>query len=278
MELTSTQLFFKDIAQYKVLTKEQEEELFVKAKKGDRNAYNVLINSNLKLVVSIAKKFKERARNLELLDLIQEGSLGLMVAYDKFDIAKGFKFSTYATFWIKQSIENAISNKNEMIRKPVYLKQNIIKMKKAQAKLEQDGHTATAEEIAKELKTSVKSVELMQRTLETTQTISMDKTLNNDTDDTILDFIADESATPDEVANQNGTAKKIDEIMKKVLTARECEVVRYRYGFITGEEETLQTIGDKLGITRERARQIEANAMKKLRTNKTFQQLAQDME
>ena len=155
-----------------------------------------------------------------------------------------------------------------MIRKPVYLKQNIIKMKKAQAKLEQDGHTATAEEIAKELKTSVKSVELMQRTLETTQTISMDKTLN----------IADESATPDEIANQNGTAKKIDEIMKKVLTARECEVVRYRYGFITGEEETLQTIGDKLGITRERARQIEANAMKKLRTNKTFQQLAQDME
>lgn len=276
METTSAlKSYLNDISKFRVLTKEEEETLFAKAKSGDKKARAEIINCNLRLVVSIAKKYQ--AQHLQLMDLIQEGNLGLLQAYDKYDISKGYKFSTYATWWIKQNIGNAISNKNDMIRKPVYLKENIAKMKKvaSQIELANGGESATAEQIASVMKISKKSVENMQNVINNSQVVSMETPLNSETDDTLQDFIADEeSETPDEVASKNDTKRVIMNAIKKVLTPREQEVILMRNGFITGEEETLQAIGDKLGLTRERVRQLESQALKKLAKVKELKDLA----
>lgn len=275
METSALKSYLNDISKFRVLTKEEEETLFAKAKSGDKNARAEIINCNLRLVVSIAKKYQ--AQHLQLMDLIQEGNLGLLQAYDKYDISKGYKFSTYATWWIKQNIGNAISNKNDMIRKPVYLKENIAKMKKvaSQIELSNGGETATAEQIASAMKISKKSVENMQNVINNSQVVSMETPLNSETDDTLQDFIADEeSETPDEVASKNDTKRVIMNAIQKVLTSREQEVILMRNGFTTGEEETLQAIGDKLGLTRERVRQLESQALKKLAKVKELKDLA----
>ena len=275
METSALKQYLQSISQFKVLTKEEEEQLFIKAKSGDKQAREQIINCNLRLVVSIAKKYQ--AQHLALLDLIQEGNLGLMTAYDKYDLSKGYKFSTYATFWIKQSISNAISNKNDMIRKPVYLKENIAKMKKVASVIEMQkgGESATSEEIAKALKCSPKSIENMQKVISNSQVVSMETPLNSETDDTLQDFIADEeSETPDEIVANKQKKSVILKVIDKVLTPREKDVILMRNGFTTGEEETLQAIGDKLGLTRERVRQLESQALKKLARVKELQDLA----
>ena len=275
METSALKQYLQSISQFKVLTKEEEEQLFVKAKSGDKQAREQIINCNLRLVVSIAKKYQ--AQHLALLDLIQEGNLGLMTAYDKYDLSKGYKFSTYATFWIKQSISNAISNKNDIIRKPVYLKENIAKMKKVASVIEMQkgGESATSEEIAKALKCSPKSIENMQKVISNSQVVSMETPLNSETDDTLQDFIADEeSETPDEIVANKQKKSVILKVIDKVLTPREKDVILMRNGFTTGEEETLQAIGDKLGLTRERVRQLESQALKKLARVKELQDLA----
>ena len=192
-------------------------------------------------------------------------------------MAKGYKFSTYATFWIKQSISNAISNKNDIIRKPVYLKENIAKMKKVASVIEMQkgGESATSEEIAKALKCSPKSIENMQKVINNSQVVSMETPLNSETDDTLQDFIADEeSETPDEIVANKQKKSVILKVIDKVLTPREKDVILMRNGFTTGEEETLQAIGDKLGLTRERVRQLESQALKKLARVKELQELA----
>lgn len=275
METSALKQYLIEISQFKVLTKEEEKDLFAKAKNGDEQARTKIINHNLRLVVAIAKTYK--ANNLSLMDIIQEGNLGLLKAYERFDYTKDYKFSTYATNWIKQNINNAILNKNDMIRKPVYLRENIAKMKKvaSQIEMQKGGESATNEEIAKALRVSPKAVENMQKVISTSNVVSMETPLNSETDDTIQDFIADEeNDTPDEVANKNDTTKVIMKAIEKTLTPREKEVILMRMGFATGEEETLQAIGDKLGLTRERVRQLESQALKKLAKVKELKELA----
>lgn len=268
---SSAKLYLQEISRFPVLTKEEEKQLFIKAKNGDICAKEKIINCNLKLVVSIAKQY--HANHLSFLDIVQEGNIGLMKAYKDFDLSKDYKFSTYATFWIKQAIGNAIKNKNDIIRKPIYLQENINKMNKAIAKLNQNGKTPTVEEIAKEMSVSINEIETMQNTICDTQVISMDKKLSDETEDTIGDLIADtDSKSVEEEIENKIVAKTLASEMKRLLTPREIEVITLRNGLNGGEEETLQAIGDKLGITRERVRQLENTAIKKLRKSEILKQ------
>lgn len=273
-ELSALKIYLNNISKFRILTKEEEKDLFEKAKNGDSKAREEIINCNLRLVVAIAKKYQ--AQHLQLMDLIQEGNLGLIEAYNKYDVSMGYKFSTYATWWIKQNIGNAISNKNDMIRKPVYLKESIAKMKKVARQIEMhSGNSASVEEIANAMKISKKTVENMQKVINNSQVISIETPLNNETNDTLQDFIADdESETQEEIVSKKDSTRFILNIIDKTLTPREKDVILMRMGFISGEEETLQAIGDKLGLTRERVRQLESQALKKLARVKELKDLA----
>lgn len=273
-ELSALKIYLNNISKFRILTKEEEKALFEKAKNGDSKAREEIINCNLRLVVAIAKKYQ--AQHLQLMDLIQEGNLGLIEAYNKYDVSMGYKFSTYATWWIKQNIGNAISNKNDMIRKPVYLKESIAKMKKVARQIEmQSGNSASVEEIANAMKISKKTVENMQKVINNSQVISIETPLNNETNDTLQDFIADdESETQEEIVSKKDSTRFILNIIDKTLTPREKDVILMRMGFVSGEEETLQAIGDKLGLTRERVRQLESQALKKLARVKELKDLA----
>ena len=273
-ELSALKIYLNNISKFRILTKEEEKALFEKAKNGDSKAREEIINCNLRLVVAIAKKYQ--AQHLQLMDLIQEGNLGLIEAYNKYDVSMGYKFSTYATWWIKQNIGNAISNKNDMIRKPVYLKESIAKMKKVARQIEmQSGNSASVEEIANAMKISKKTVENMQQVINNSQVISIETPLNNETNDTLQDFIADdESETQEEIVSKKDSTRFILNIIDKTLTPREKDVILMRMGFVSGEEETLQAIGDKLGLTRERVRQLESQALKKLARVKELKDLA----
>lgn len=270
---SATKLYLQEIGKFPVLTKEEERALFVKAKNGDKVAEEKIINSNLRLVVSIAKQY--HATRLTFLDIVQEGNIGLMKAYKDFDLNKDYKFSTYATFWIKQAIGNAIKNKNDMIRKPIYLQENINKMNKAVAKLSQNGDKPSIEEIAKEMKISVNEIKSMQSAIADTKVVSIDTPLGEETENTIADLIADtQSKSAEEEMEEKILAKTIKEEMERLLTPREIQVITLRNGLESGEEETLQAIGDKLGITRERVRQLENTALKKLRKSEILKGLA----
>lgn len=273
-ELSALKIYLNNISKFRILTKEEEKALFEKAKNGDSKAREEIINCNLRLVVAIAKKYQ--AQHLQLMDLIQEGNLGLIEAYNKYDVSMGYKFSTYATWWIKQNIGNAISNKNDMIRKPVYLKESIAKMKKVARQIEmQSGNSASVEEIANAMKISKKTVENMQKVINNSQVISIETPLNNETNDTLQDFIADdESETQEEIVSKKDSTRFVLNIIDKTLTPREKDVILMRMGFVSGEEETLQAIGDKLGLTRERVRQLESQALKKLARVKELKDLA----
>lgn len=273
-ELSALKIYLNNISKFRILTKEEEKALFEKAKNGDLKAREEIINCNLRLVVAIAKKYQ--AQHLQLMDLIQEGNLGLIEAYNKYDVSMGYKFSTYATWWIKQNIGNAISNKNDMIRKPVYLKESIAKMKRVARQIEmQSGNSASVEEIANAMKISKKTVENMQKVINNSQVISIETPLNNETNDTLQDFIADdESETQEEIVSKKDSTRFILNIIDKTLTPREKDVILMRMGFVSGEEETLQAIGDKLGLTRERVRQLESQALKKLARVKELKDLA----
>lgn len=273
-ELSALKIYLNNISKFRILTKEEEKALFEKAKNGDSKAREEIINCNLRLVVAIAKKYQ--AQHLQLMDLIQEGNLGLIEAYNKYDVSMGYKFSTYATWWIKQNIGNAISNKNDMIRKPVYLKESIAKMKKVARQIEmQSGNSASVEEIANAMKISKKTVENMQKVINNSQVISIETPLNNETNDTLQDFIADdESETQEEIVSKKDSTRFILNIIDKTLTSREKDVILMRMGFVSGEEETLQAIGNKLGLTRERVRQLESQALKKLARVKELKDLA----
>lgn len=273
-ELSALKIYLNNISKFRILTKEEEKALFEKAKNGDSKAREEIINCNLRLVVAIAKKYQ--AQHLQLMDLIQEGNLGLIEAYNKYDVSMGYKFSTYATWWIKQNIGNAISNKNDMIRKPVYLKESIAKMKRVARQIEmQSGNSASVEEIANAMKISKKTVENMQKVINNSQVISIETPLNNETNDTLQDFIADdESETQEEIVSKKDSTRFILNIIDKTLTPREKDVILMRMGFVSGEEETLQAIGDKLGLTRERVRQLESQALKKLARVKELKDLA----
>ncbi|MCC8130791.1 MAG: RNA polymerase sigma factor RpoD [Oscillospiraceae bacterium] len=255
-------IYLKEIGRVPLLTSEEEIELAKKIQEGDKEAKKRLAEANLRLVVSIAKRYG--GRGMSFLDLIQEGNLGLIKAVEKFDYTKGFKFSTYATWWIRQSITRAIADQARTIRIPVHMVETITKVKKASSSLlHQNGRDPTAEEIAEELDMPVDKVREIMRIAQ--DPVSLETPIGEEEDSHLGDFIPDDNAPePTEAASQVLLKEQIDQVLG-TLTEREEKVLRLRFGLEDGRSRTLEEVGQMFNVTRERIRQIEAKALRKLR-------------
>ena len=255
-------MYLKEIGQIKLLSAEEEVELAQKVSEGDQAAKNKLTEANLRLVVSIAKKYS--GRGLHILDLIQEGNTGLIRAVDKFDWTKGNKFSTYATWWIRQAITRAIADQARTIRVPVHMVEVINKATRCNRKLVQElGREPTVEEIAAELGLPVEKIIEANRTA--ADTLSLDTPVGDEEDTSIGSFVEDERTPGPADATSNALlAEALKEILD-TLTDREAEVLRMRFGMYDGRTHTLEEVGQSFGVTRERIRQIENKAIRKLR-------------
>ena len=255
-------MYLKEIGQIKLLTAEEEVELAKQVSEGDQAAKDKLTEANLRLVVSIAKKYS--GRGLHILDLIQEGNTGLIRAVDKFDWTKGNKFSTYATWWIRQAITRAIADQARTIRVPVHMVEVINKATRCNRKLVQElGREPTVEEIAAELGLPVEKIIEANRTA--ADTLSLDTPVGDEEDTSIGSFVEDERTPGPADATSNALlAEALKEILD-TLTDREAEVLRMRFGMYDGRTHTLEEVGQSFGVTRERIRQIENKAIRKLR-------------
>ena len=255
-------MYLKEIGQVKLLSAEEEVELAKRVSEGDQEAKNKLTEANLRLVVSIAKKYS--GRGLHILDLIQEGNTGLIRAVDKFDWTKGNKFSTYATWWIRQAITRAIADQARTIRVPVHMVEVINKATRCNRKLVQElGREPTVEEIAKELNLPVEKIIEANRTA--ADTLSLDTPVGDEEDTSIGSFVEDERTPGPADATSNALlAEALKEILD-TLTEREADVLRMRFGMADGRTHTLEEVGQIFGVTRERIRQIENKAIRKLR-------------
>ena len=255
-------MYLKEIGQIKLLSPEEEVELAKRVSEGDQEAKNKLTEANLRLVVSIAKKYS--GRGLHILDLIQEGNTGLIRAVDKFDWTKGNKFSTYATWWIRQAITRAIADQARTIRVPVHMVEVINKATRCNRKLVQElGREPTVEEIAKELNLPVEKIIEANRTA--ADTLSLDTPVGDEEDTSIGSFVEDERTPGPADATSNALlAEALREILD-TLTEREADVLRMRFGMYDGRTHTLEEVGQIFGVTRERIRQIENKAIRKLR-------------
>ena len=255
-------MYLKEIGQIKLLSAEEEVELAKRVSEGDQEAKNKLTEANLRLVVSIAKKYS--GRGLHILDLIQEGNTGLIRAVDKFDWTKGNKFSTYATWWIRQAITRAIADQARTIRVPVHMVEVINKATRCNRKLVQElGREPTVEEIAAELGLPVEKIIEANRTA--ADTLSLDTPVGDEEDTSIGSFVEDERTPGPADATSNALlAEALKEILD-TLTEREADVLRMRFGMYDGRTHTLEEVGQIFGVTRERIRQIENKAIRKLR-------------
>ncbi|MBQ9844322.1 MAG: RNA polymerase sigma factor RpoD [Oscillospiraceae bacterium] len=255
-------MYLKEIGQIKLLSAEEEVDLAKRVAEGDQKAKNKLTEANLRLVVSIAKKYS--GRGLHILDLIQEGNTGLIRAVDKFDWTKGNKFSTYATWWIRQAITRAIADQARTIRVPVHMVEVINKATRCNRKLVQElGREPTVEEIAKELNLPVEKIIEANRTA--ADTLSLDTPVGDEEDTSIGSFVEDERTPGPADATSNAMlAEALKEILD-TLTEREADVLRMRFGMYDGRTHTLEEVGQIFGVTRERIRQIENKAIRKLR-------------
>ena len=255
-------MYLKEIGQIKLLSAEEEVELAKRVSEGDQAAKKKLTEANLRLVVSIAKKYS--GRGLHILDLIQEGNTGLIRAVDKFDWTKGNKFSTYATWWIRQAITRAIADQARTIRVPVHMVEGINKATRCNRKLVQElGREPTVEEIAKELNLPVEKIIEANRTA--ADTLSLDTPVGDEEDTSIGSFVEDERTPGPADATSNALlAEALKEILD-TLTEREADVLRMRFGMYDGRTHTLEEVGQIFGVTRERIRQIENKAIRKLR-------------
>ena len=255
-------MYLKEIGQVPLLTPEEETELAERVAKGDKGAKQKLTEANLRLVVSIAKKYS--GRGLHILDLIQEGNTGLIRAVDKFDYTKGNKFSTYATWWIRQAITRAIADQARTIRVPVHMVEVINKATRCNRKLVQElGREPTLEEIAEELGLPIEKIIEANRTA--ADTLSLDTPVGDEEDTTIGSFVEDDNTPgPAESTSNTMLAEALTEILG-TLTQREADVLKMRFGMYDGRNHTLEEVGQKFGVTRERIRQIENKAIRKLR-------------
>ncbi len=258
----SMRLYLKEIAEYPLLSAEEELETAKKAAEGDEAAREKLVVSNLRLVIAIAKKYV--GRGLPILDLIQYGNIGLMKSIEKFEYEKGFKFSTYATWWIKQSVTRALADTSRTIRLPVHMVESINKMTRTQRQLYQElNREPTPEEIAERMGVTKQTVHHYMNVQG--DTVSMDRPVGDEEDSRLGDFIRDDNAPdPEEAVSEIMINDKLYEVMEELLSDRDRLVISMRYGLNGGEAHTLEEVGRFLGVTRERVRQIEAKAMKRL--------------
>jgi RNA polymerase primary sigma factor len=271
----SIQLYLKEIGQYPLIKAEEEKSLARRIEKGDDEAKNILARANLRLVVSIAKKYVGRSPDLTLLDLIQEGNLGLFKAVDKFDWTKGYKFSTYATWWIRQAITRALADQSRTIRVPVHMVETIAKYKQVHRRLSQDlGRDPMPEEIAVEMELDVAKVYHIESIDQ--NTVSLESAVGDDSDDgksTLGDFIADENVpSPDQEASKKILSDHVEGVLE-TLTDKERQILELRHGLADGIQHTLEEVGKIFGVTRERIRQIEAKAHEKIRQHEHSERL-----
>lgn len=261
----SIQMYLREIGQYPLLNAHEERVLAKRIVEGDEEARNLLARANLRLVVSIAKKYVGRSPDLTLLDLIQEGNLGLFKAVDKFDFTKGFKFSTYATWWIRQAITRALADQSRTIRIPVHMVETMAKYKQISRRLSQDlGRDPMPEEIATEMGVEVEKVYQIEKISQ--DTISLELPIGDDDDRSRLsDFISDDKIiSPDQEVSHSILTDQITEILD-TLSEKERKILEMRHGLLDGTYHTLEEVGKEFGVTRERIRQIEAKALEKIR-------------
>ena len=267
------QIYLKEIGQTPLLTAQEERKLAKRLAKGDKEAKQRLIQANLRLVVANAKKYINRSSGLGFLDLIQEGNIGLTRAVEKFDYRKGFKFSTYATWWIRQAISRAIADYGRTVRIPVHMVETIGKYKKVKRKLQTElNRDPLPEEIASEMKIDVDKVFNLIKLDQ--EIVSLDKPVTTDEEETSIgDFIQDEHvAGPEEVASFRMFQGQLQEVLD-TLTEREKKVIEMRFGLIDGVSHTLEEVGNILNITRERVRQIEAKSLEKMKQNELIKKI-----
>ncbi len=255
-------MYLKEIGKVKLLTAEEEQSIAQRIQAGDESARQELAEANLRLVVSIAKRYV--GRGMQFLDLIQEGNLGLLKAVEKFDLDKGCKFSTYATWWIRQAITRAIADQARTIRVPVHMVENINRVIKTSRQLLQElGREPTTEEIAKEMEMPVSRVAEIMKIAQ--DPVSLETPIGEEDDSHLGDFIADnEKQQPQEAATQTLLRQQLSEVME-TLTEREYKVLSLRFGLEDGRPRTLEEVGREFNVTRERIRQIEAKALRKMR-------------
>ncbi|MBK5215711.1 MAG: sigma-70 family RNA polymerase sigma factor [Candidatus Pacebacteria bacterium] len=269
----SIQMYLKEIGQYPLIPASEEKNLAYRIEKGDMEAKNLLARANLRLVVSIAKKYVGRSSDLTLLDLIQEGNLGLFKAVEKFDWTKGYKFSTYATWWIRQSITRALADQSRTIRIPVHMVETISKYKQIVRRLSQDlGREPLIEEVAAEMNLEVEKIHIIQQINQ--DTVSLEQPIGDDNEkSTRGEFIPDDKILrPDQDASRRILSDQIKEVLD-TLNPKERKILELRYGLNDGIQHTLEEVGQEFGVTRERIRQIEAKVHEKLRNNEKIARL-----
>lgn len=266
----SVRMYLREIGKIPLLTSAEEVDLAKRILNGDKLAKKRLAEANMRLVVSIAKKYI--GRGLDLLDLIQEGNTGLLRAVVKFDHTKGFKFSTYATWWIRQAITRAIADQARTIRIPVHMVETINKLVRTQRRLLQElGREPLPEEIALEMDIEVEKVNYILKIKE--DTVSIEAPVGEEEDSRLADFIEDrDSVTPDEAATYQLLKENISEVLQ-LLTPREQKILRMRFGLDDGRAHTLEETGQEFGVTRERIRQIESKALQKLKKHRESKKL-----
>jgi len=271
----SIQMYLKEIGQYPLINAKDEKDLAKRIQTGDMEAKNLLARANLRLVVSIAKKYVGRSPDLTLLDLIQEGNLGLFKAVDKFDWTKGYKFSTYATWWIRQAITRALADQSRTIRVPVHMVETIAKYKQVVRRLSQDlGRDPLPEEIGVEM--GIESEKVYQIEKIDQDTVSLESPVGDEGDDgksTLGDFLHDDKIlSPDQEASRRILTDQVKEVLGD-LSEKERKILELRHGLTDGITHTLEEVGQKFGVTRERIRQIEAKAHEKIRQHEKSRKL-----
>jgi len=270
----SIQMYLKEIGKHPLISGAQEKELAKRIINGEEEAKNILARANLRLVVSIAKKYVGRSSDLTLLDLIQEGNLGLFKAVDKFDHTKGYKFSTYATWWIRQAITRALADQSRTIRVPVHMVETIAKYKQVVRRLSQDlGRDPLPEEIAVEMDLDPGKIYMIEKIKQGTISLETPVGTEDDSKSTLNDFMADEKIiAPDKESNRRIIRDQLQEILAD-LPPKEKKIIEMRNGLIDGVYHTLEDVGKEFGVTRERIRQIEAKALEKMRQHEKIKRL-----